>query len=123
MTLENLREKNPDVKVIAVEPADSPVLSGGGAGKHGLQGIGAGFIPKVLEVSILDRVITVTTEQAYEAARKLAKTEGILVGITAGAAIHTAMQLAKRPENKGKMIVALLPDTGDRYLSTDLFKA
>ena len=116
-----LKEQNPQVQIIGIEPADSPVLSGGTAGKHGLQGIGAGFIPKVLEVSILDRVITVTTEQAYEAARTLAKTEGILVGISSGAALYAALQLTKEPAYRNKTIVALLPDTGDRYLSTELF--
>jgi cysteine synthase A len=114
-----LKEQNPHIQIVGVEPADSAVLSGGSAGKHGLQGIGAGFIPKVLEVSILDRVITVTTEQAYEAARKLAKAEGILVGISSGAALHAAMQICK--EQPEKTVVALLPDTGDRYLSTELF--
>ena len=114
-----LKEQNPAIQIVGVEPADSAILSGGAAGKHGLQGIGAGFIPKVLDVSILDRVITVTTEQAYEAARRLAKTEGILVGISSGAALHAALQLCKEfPE---KTVVALLPDTGDRYLSTALF--
>lgn len=114
-----LKEQNPQVEIVGIEPTDSPVLSGGNPGKHGLQGIGAGFIPKVLEVSILDRVITVTTEEAYEAARLLAKTEGILVGISSGAALHAALQLTR--EYPDKTIVALLPDTGDRYLSTDLF--
>ena len=114
-----LKEQNPHIQIVGVEPADSAVLSGGSAGKHGLQGIGAGFIPKVLDVSILDRVITVTTEQAYEAARKLAKAEGILVGISSGAALHAAMQICK--EQPEKTVVALLPDTGDRYLSTELF--
>ena len=114
-----LKEQNPNVQIVGVEPADSAVLSGRAAGKHGLQGIGAGFIPKVLEVSILDRIITVTTEQAYAAARKLAKTEGILVGISSGAALYAALQLCN--EHPGKTIVALLPDTGDRYLSTELF--
>ena len=114
-----LKEQNPHIQIVGVEPADSPVLSGGVAGKHGLQGIGAGFIPKVLDVRILDRVITVTTEQAFDAARQLAKTEGILVGISSGAALHAALQLSREcPE---KTIVALLPDTGDRYLSTELF--
>ena len=114
-----LKEQNEAIQIVGVEPADSAILSGGAAGKHGLQGIGAGFIPKVLDVSILDRVITVTTEQAYEAARKLAKTEGILVGISSGAALYAALQLcAQYPE---KTVVALLPDTGDRYLSTELF--
>ena len=114
-----LKEQNPEIQIVGVEPTDSPVLSGGKAGKHGLQGIGAGFIPKVLEVSILDRVITVTTEQAYEAARHLARTEGILVGISSGAALHAALQLTR--EYPDKTVVALLPDTGDRYLSTELF--
>ena len=114
-----LKEQNPNIQIVGVEPADSAVLSGGTAGKHGLQGIGAGFIPKVLEVSILDRVITVTTEQAYEAARKLAKTEGILVGISSGAALYAALQISQ--ETPEKTVVALLPDTGDRYLSTALF--
>ena len=114
-----LKEQNSKVQIVGVEPADSAVLSGGSAGKHGLQGIGAGFIPEVLEVSILDRVITVTTEQAYAAARKLARTEGILVGISSGAALHAALMLAL--EHPDKTIVALLPDTGDRYLSTELF--
>ena len=116
-----LKEQNPNVQIIGVEPADSPVLSGGTAGKHGLQGIGAGFVPEVLEVSILDRVITVTTEQAYDAARQLAKKEGILVGISSGAALYAALQLTKEPAYRNKTIVALLPDTGDRYLSTELF--
>ena len=116
-----LKEQNPDVQIVGVEPADSPVLSGGAAGKHGLQGIGAGFVPEVLEVSILDRVITVTTEQAYDAARQLAKKEGILVGISSGAALYAALQLTKEPAYRNKTIVALLPDTGDRYLSTELF--
>lgn len=114
-----LKEQNPGVQIVGIEPADSPVLSGGEAGKHGLQGIGAGFIPKVLEVSILDRVITVTTQQAYEAARQLARTEGILVGISSGAALYAALQVCR--ERPDKIVVALLPDTGDRYLSTELF--
>ena len=116
---EYLKEKNPQVQVIAVEPAKSPLLSGGQAGPHGLQGIGANFVPKVLNREIYDRVIPVTEEQAYAAARKLGKTEGILVGISSGAALHAAMEVAK--ENPGKTIVVLLPDTGDRYLSTALF--
>ena len=116
-----LKEQNPDVQIVGVEPTDSPVLSGGAAGKHGLQGIGAGFVPEVLEVSILDRVITVTTEQAYDAARQLAKKEGILVGISSGAALYAALQLTQEPAYRDKTIVALLPDTGDRYLSTELF--
>ncbi len=116
---EYLKEKNPDVQVVAVEPADSPLLSGGQAGPHGLQGIGANFIPKVLNREIYDRVMQVTEEQAYAAARLLGRTEGVLVGISAGAALHTALLLAQ--ENPGKTIVVLLPDTGDRYLSTALF--
>lgn len=113
-----LKMQNPDIQVVAVEPADSPVLSGGAAGPHKLQGIGAGFVPEVLDTSVYDEVLTVTTEQAYDTGRKLAKTEGILVGITSGAALFAAVQVAKRPENAGKTIVALLPDSGDRYMST-----
>ena len=116
-----LKEKNPAVQVVAVEPADSPLLSGGKAGPHALQGIGANFIPAVLDTAIYDRVIPVTTAEAYQAARLLGKTEGVLVGISSGAALHAAMELAKEPENAGKAIVVLLPDTGDRYLSTGLF--
>lgn len=117
---EFLKEKNPDIQVVAIEPAGSPLLSGGQAGPHGLQGIGANFVPKVLNTEIYDRVIPVTEEQAFEAARFLGKTEGILVGISSGAALYGALMLAE--ENPGKTIVVLLPDTGDRYLSTDLFK-
>ena len=116
---EYLKKQNPNVQIIAVEPAKSPLLSGGKAGPHGLQGIGANFVPKVLNTEIYDRVIPVTEEDAYAAARKMGKTEGILVGISSGAALHAAMLIAK--ENPGKTIVVLLPDTGDRYLSTDLF--
>lgn len=116
-----LKEKNPDVKIIAVEPEDSPFLSRGKAGAHGLQGIGAGFIPKVLDTGIYDEIITVTTEQAYAAARLTVKTEGILIGISSGAALHAATKIAKRPENAGKKIVVLLPDGGERYLSTPMF--
>ncbi len=116
-----LKEKNPAVKIVGVEPADSPVLSGGAAGPHGLQGIGAGFVPDVLDTAVLDKIITVTTDEAYAAARLIAKREGALVGISSGAALHAAIELAKRPENQGKTIVVLLPDTGDRYLSTTLF--
>ena len=116
-----LKSKAPGVQIVGVEPAGSPVLSGGTAGKHGLQGIGAGFVPKVLDTSVYDRLITVTEEEAYAAARMLGKSEGVLVGISSGAALHAAMSLAKEPENAGKTIVVLLPDTGDRYLSTDLF--
>jgi len=113
-----LKMQNPDVQVVAVEPADSPVLSGGVAGPHKLQGIGAGFVPEVLDTSVYDEVLTVTTEQAYDTGKMLAKKEGILVGITSGAALYAALQVAKRPENKDKTIVALLPDSGDRYMST-----
>ncbi len=120
-TGEYLKSKNPNVKIVAVEPADSPVLSGGKAGAHGLQGIGAGFVPEVLNTEIYDEIITVTTDEAYSAARSLARCEGVLVGISSGAALHAAIELAKREENAGKNIVVLLPDTGDRYLSTELF--
>lgn len=113
-----LKMQNPHIQVVAVEPADSPVLSGGVAGPHKLQGIGAGFVPEVLDTSVYDEVLTVTTEQAYDTGRELAKKEGVLVGITSGAALYAALQVAKRPENKGKTIVALLPDSGDRYMST-----
>ena len=118
-----LKEKNPAVQVVAVEPADSPLLSGGKAGPHGLQGIGANFVPAVLDTTVYDRIIPVTTDEAYAAARMMGKAEGILVGISSGAALHAALELAKKEENAGKNIVVLLPDTGDRYLSTDLFKA
>ena len=116
-----LKSQNPKVKIIGVEPAGSPVLSGGAAGKHGLQGIGAGFVPKVLDTDVYDQIITVTEYQSYAAARAFAKNEGILVCISSGAALHAALELARLPENAGKTIVVLLPDTGDRYLSTDLF--
>ncbi len=116
-----LKEKNPAVKVVAVEPEGSPVLSGGAAGAHQIQGIGAGFVPKALYPDIYDEVIPVADEDAYAAGREIAIREGILVGISSGAALYAATQLAKRPENKGKVIVALLPDSGDRYLSTPLF--
>ena len=118
-----LKEQNPAVEIVAVEPDDSPLLSGGKAGPHGLQGIGANFIPAVLDTTVYNRIIPVTTEAAFEAARLMGKAEGILVGISSGAALHAALLLAKEPENAGKTIVVLLPDTGDRYLSTDLFKA
>ncbi len=117
-----LKSKNPDTKIVAVEPKGSPFLSEGKAGAHGLQGIGAGFVPEVLDTEIYDEIITVTEEQAYNAARLAGKKEGVLVGISSGAALHAAITLAKSPENKGKNIVVLLPDTGDRYLSTELFK-
>lgn len=116
-----LKKHNPNIKIVAVEPYDSPVLSGGKAGPHKLQGIGAGFVPDILDTALIDEIITVKTEEAYEAARKSASREGVLVGISSGAALHAASLLAKRPENKGKRIVVLLPDTGERYLSTDLF--
>ena len=116
-----LKEKNPSVKVVAVEPESSPVLSGGKAGVHGIQGIGAGFVPQTLDTGIYDEIIKVSNEDAFAAGRAIATQEGVLVGISSGAALHAAAELAKRPENKGKVIVALLPDSGDRYLSTPLF--
>ena len=116
-----LKSKNPNVKIVAVEPAASAVLSGENAGPHGLQGIGAGFIPEGLDTKVYDEIIKVTNEQAYEIGRLIGKREGVLVGISSGAAAFAAIELAKRPENRGKNIVVLLPDTGDRYLSTPLF--
>lgn len=116
-----LKEKNPNIKIIAVEPADSPFLSQGKAGAHGLQGIGAGFVPKILDTNIYDEIITVTTDEAYAAARLTVKTEGILVGISSGAALHAATVIAQKEENKGKNIVVLLPDGGERYMSTGMF--
>lgn len=116
-----LKDACPAVKVVAVEPADSPLLSEGRSGAHGLQGIGANFVPSLLDRAVIDEVFPVTTEDAYAAARKLARIEGILVGITSGAALHAATELAKRPESAGKNIAVILPDTGDRYLSTPLF--
>jgi cysteine synthase A len=118
---EGLKEKSRFVKIVAVEPSDSPVLSGGEAGPHKLQGIGAGFVPAVLDVSILDEIIKVKAEDAFRTARTLAHAEGLLVGISSGAALHAGTLLAKRPENAGKNIVVLLPDSGERYLSSDLF--
>lgn len=118
---EVLKSRKPSVKVVAVEPFDSPVLSGGTKGPHKIQGIGAGFVPKVLNTGILDEIIKVRNEDAFGASRKVAKTEGLLVGISSGAALYAATELAKRPENRGKKIVVILPDTGERYLSTALF--
>ena len=116
-----LKAQKPDLKVIGMEPAGSPILSGGKAGAHGLQGIGAGFVPEVLDVEVMDEVVTVTEKEAYAAGRLLARREGILAGISSGAALHAAIQVASKPENTGKTVVVLLPDTGDRYLSTPLF--
>lgn len=118
-----LREKNPHVQIIGVEPASSPLLTEGRAGSHGLQGIGANFVPSILDTKLYNEIITVTEEAAYAAGREVAQKEGLLVGISSGAAIHAALEVAKRPENKGKNIVVLLPDTGDRYLSTPMFQA
>lgn len=118
---EYLKSKNPNVKIVAVEPKDSPVLSEGRAGAHKIQGIGAGFVPDVLNTKIYDEVLPISNEDAFETGKAIAKTEGILVGISSGAALYVAKELAKRPENKGKTIVALLPDSGDRYYSTALF--
>ena len=120
-TGEYLKSQNPDVKVVAVEPATSPVLSKGTPGAHKIQGIGAGFVPDVLNTGVYDEIITVENEAAFATGKKIGKSEGVLVGISSGAAVYAAIELAKRPENKGKTIVALLPDTGDRYLSTPLF--
>ena len=116
-----LRERHPDLRIVAVEPAASPVLSGGKAGPHGLQGIGAGFVPGVLNTSIYDEIVTVREEDAYAAGRRMAREEGVLVGISSGAALHAALQIAARPQNAGKTVVVFLPDSGERYLSTPLF--
>jgi len=116
-----LKQQKPDIRIIAVEPASSPLLSKGIAGSHGLQGIGANFVPQVLDTKVYDEVIPVTEEQAYTAGRLLGQKEGLLVGISSGAALHAAIEVAKRPENAGKTIVVLLPDTGERYLSTPMF--
>ena len=118
-----LKEKNPSVRVVAVEPAGSPVLSGGKAGPHGLQGIGAGFVPEILDTSLIDEIVCVTEEEAFAAARAIAVTDGVFAGISAGAAVHAAGQIAARRENAGKTIAVVIPDTGMRYLSTDLFSA
>lgn len=116
-----LKERNPEVRIVAVEPVDSPVLSGGKPGPHKLQGIGAGFVPEIYDATVVDEVMTVGTEEAFEATRRLAATEGLLVGISSGAALYAASEIACREENRGKNIVVLLPDTGERYLSTPLF--
>jgi cysteine synthase A len=121
-TASYLRSHLPDLKVVAVEPASSPLLSEGRAGAHGLQGIGANFVPDNLDRTLVDEIFPVTENEAYEAARRLAKAEGLLVGISSGAALHAALEVAKRPGNRGKVIVVILPDTGDRYLSTPLFE-
>jgi len=117
-----LKEQNPAMKVVGVEPADSPVLTGGKAGPHGLQGIGAGFVPEILDVGLLDQVMTVTTEEAYAAGRQMSRQEGILAGISGGAALHAAVLLARRQENEGKTIVVLIPDSGERYLTTAMYQ-
>lgn len=119
---EVLKERNPDVRIVAVEPADSPVISGGKPGPHKIQGIGAGFIPDILNTDVIDEIITVSNENAFRTGQKLAKTEGLVIGISSGAAAYAALQLAQRPENEGKRIVVILPDTGERYLSTLLYQ-
>lgn len=118
---EYLKSKKADVKIVAVEPDTSPVLSTGKGGAHGIQGIGAGFVPKVLNTKIYDEILTVSVQDSYKESRRMGKKEGVLVGISSGAALHAAIEVAKRPESEGKNIVVLLPDTGDRYLSTPLF--
>ena len=122
-TGEGLKSYNPKIRIVGVEPASSPVITQGKAGPHKIQGIGAGFVPDILNTDILDEVLTVTNEDAYATTKELARTEGLLAGISSGAAVYAATQLAKRPENKGKQIVVLLPDTGERYLSTGVFDA
>ena len=122
-TGEGLKSYNPKIRIVGVEPASSPVITQGKAGPHKIQGIGAGFVPDILNTDILDEVLTVTNEDAYATTKELARAEGLLVGISSGAAVYAATQLAKRPENKGKQIVVLLPDTGERYLSTGIFDA
>ena len=121
-TAQGIKAVKPDIKIIAVEPSGSPVLSGGQPGPHKIQGIGAGFIPKVMDMSLVDEIVTVSNEDAFAAARDVAKSDGLLVGISSGAVIHAAALIAARPENEGKNIVILLPDTGERYLSTSLFE-
>lgn len=121
-TGEYLKSQNPNIKVVAVEPETSPVLSKGEAGPHGIQGIGAGFVPDILNTSIYDEIMPISVDDAYAAGKMMGRKEGVLVGISSGAALHAAIEMAKRPENEGKTIVVLLPDTGDRYLSTPLFK-
>ena len=116
-----MKEQNPNIRIVAAEPARSPVLSGGIAGAHGIQGIGAGFVPEILDRTVIDEVMIVTDEAAYDAAKLCARTEGILIGISAGCALHAAIELSKRPENKGKTIVTIFPDSGERYLSTGLY--
>jgi cysteine synthase A len=118
---EVLKERKPECRIVAVEPSDSAVLAGGSPGQHKLQGIGAGFVPEVLNPAVIDEIFPVAHEEAFDVARQLARTEGLLVGISSGAAVHAALQVARRPENAGKMIVVILPDTGERYLSTELF--
>ena len=121
-TAKFLKEQNPNVKIVGVEPADSPLLTKGVAGPHGIQGIGANFVPEILDTGLLDEVVTVTTEQAYAAGRRIGTEEGVLAGISAGAALHVALELAKQEENTGKTIVALLPDSGERYLTTPMYQ-
>jgi cysteine synthase A len=116
-----LREQKPDVQVVAVEPASSPLLSTGTAGSHGIQGIGANFVPGILNREVIDEVIPITTEDAYAAGRRMGREEGVLVGISSGAALHAALEIAKRPENAGKTVVVLFPDSGDRYLTTPMY--